>query len=195
MLDAGTGMYLNAIVLDVPLAPRVEPETRLVAQGLTADSDNPRRASRQKELELAGAPERGSIWDGELAYDVALIYLRLDTPTLDAAIQRRSEAIATQGLEEARLLASMRQEGARISASVLDAIGVRELLLHISGDLHIDEATTRIATRTRQLARRQRRWFDKLARTVEGRAHTLVLEQPVDRNSMHNMAVRGRMWS
>jgi tRNA dimethylallyltransferase len=48
VLDAGTGMYLNAILLDVPLAPKVEPETRKLAQSVSGGATNPRRAARAK---------------------------------------------------------------------------------------------------------------------------------------------------
>jgi tRNA dimethylallyltransferase len=190
VLDAGTGMYLNAIILDVPLAPKVETGTRDLAESLTADAPNPRRAAREKELELAGAPERRSIWDGELRYDVALIYLRPDKHTSDAAIQRRSDRIVGEGLEEAERLVSMRESGARITPSVLDSIGVRELFEHLSGEITAQEAASRITTRTRQLARRQRRWFDKLARTLAARVPNTVIESSNDINTMH-----GRIWA
>src|SRR3712207_464108 len=75
-LDAGTGMYLNAILLDIPLAPKVEAGTRRLAQEITAGAANPRRASRAKELELAGAPDRSSVWGGDLRYDTIMLFLR-----------------------------------------------------------------------------------------------------------------------
>ena len=55
VLDAGTGMYLNAILLDFPLAPRVSPALRQQAQEAAAHEPNPRMAARAKELDLAGA--------------------------------------------------------------------------------------------------------------------------------------------
>jgi tRNA dimethylallyltransferase len=189
VLDAGTGMYLNAIVLDIPLAPRVDPATRRLAESLTAGATNARRAAREKELELAGVRERGSVWGGDLRYDTALIYLRPATHALDEAILRRSELIARTGLEEAAGLARMQAAGEHLAASVADSIGVRELLEHLSGAITAEEATSRIAARTRRLARRQRRWFDKLARTLEGRASTQVVESPIDINTMHD-----RIW-
>jgi tRNA dimethylallyltransferase len=73
VLDAGTGMYLNAILLDVPLAPKVPREIRTQATQISVGAQNPRRAARAKELELAGAPARGSIWDGDLRYATTLI--------------------------------------------------------------------------------------------------------------------------
>ncbi len=187
VLDAGTGMYLNAILLEVPLAPEVEEQTRHIAQEMTAGAPNPRRASRAKELELAGAPVRGSIWEGKLRYDAAVIYLRPNTEALDAAIAKRSERIAREGLEEA---AKLNEMGTRINASVADSIGVRELIAHLSGEITREEAQTHITTRTRKLARRQMRWFDKLARTLEDRAEMTITENPIDMNTMHD-----RIWA
>jgi tRNA dimethylallyltransferase len=175
VLDAGTGMYLNAIILDFPLAPKVEEQSRRLAQKITASAPDPRRASRAKELELAGAPERGSIWDGDLRYDTTIIYLRPNRAHLDAAIARRSESIVREGLEEAAKIKEIRG----VNASVMDSIGVRELVEHLDGKLTIEEARLRISTRTRRLARRQMRWFDKLARVLVGRASINVVESPL----------------
>jgi tRNA dimethylallyltransferase len=176
VLEGGTGMYLNAIILGVPLAPKVDQRTRRLAQRISADAPNPRRASRAKELELAGVPDRASIWDGGLRYDTTVIYLRPNRAHLDAAIARRSEEIVRDGLEEAAEIKHIRG----VNASVLDSIGVRELLEHLDAKLSSEEAQYQISTRTRQLARRQMRWFDKLARVLKGRANINVLENPSD---------------
>jgi len=187
VLDAGTGMYLNAILLDVPLAPKVDEATRRMAAEVTATAPNPRRASREKELELAGAPDRGSIWGGNLHYDTAMIYLRPNTETLDAAIAKRSERIVREGLEEA---ARLKELGARLNASVADSIGVRELISHLSGEITLEEAQAHITKRTQRLARRQLRWFDKLARTLEDRADIKITENPIHIHTMHD-----RIWA
>jgi tRNA dimethylallyltransferase len=190
VLDAGTGMYLNAILLDIPLAPKVEPDTRKLAQSVSSGATNPRRAARARELELVGATPRRSIWDGEPRYDTSVIYLRPDKDILDAAISRRTKEILRGGLEEAATLAEMQSAGARINASVADSIGVRELTDYVSGRITAEQARSLINTRTRQLARRQMRWFDKLARTLEGCAPMTVLEHPTQMNTMH-----GRIWA
>ena len=179
VLDAGTGMYLNAIVLGVPLAPKVQSGTRRMAQELTAGAPNPRRASRAKELDLAGVPERGSIWDGDLRYDITIVYLRPNSDLLDAAISRRSEVIVRDGLEEAAELRAMARAEEGINASVAGSIGVRELLAHLEGELTIEEARAQITARTHKLARRQIRWFDKLITTLHGRTPTLHGRTPV----------------
>jgi tRNA dimethylallyltransferase len=180
VLDAGTGMYLNAIIIDVPLAPKVSQEIRAKAAEISAGVQNARRVTRAKELELAGAPARGSIWQGDLRYDSAVVYLRPGRGALDAAVAKRSEKIARGGLEEAAKIKDLAEGGARINPSVLDSIGVRELLDHLSGNITLEEAVGQITTRTRQLARRQTRWFDKLARTLSGRTPLTVAESPTN---------------
>ena len=50
-----------------PLAPKVSTELRRQAQQAAEGEPNPRRAARARELELAGAPGRGSIWEETFA--------------------------------------------------------------------------------------------------------------------------------
>jgi tRNA dimethylallyltransferase len=187
VLDAGTGMYLNAILLDIHLAPKVSTALRRQAQEVAEVEPNPRRAARAKELELAGAASRGSIWGGDLLYDTAIVYLRPERHTLGAAIDERSRRITLKGLEEALRLREMDAAGTRISTQVMDSVGVRELYGHLSGMLSLEQAQDLISTRTRRLARRQMRWFDKLARTLEGRARITVVESTNHRRYLHNM--------
>jgi tRNA dimethylallyltransferase len=187
VLDAGTGMYLNAILLDIPLAPKVTEELRRRAEEAAQGDPNPRRAARAKELELAGAPGRGSIWGGDLRYDTAIVYLRPERPALDAAISERSRRIALDGLKEAKRLREMAAAGTRISPQVMDSVGVRELCGHLAGAISRQQAQELIATRTRRLARRQMRWFDKLARTLEGRARVTVAQSTEHRAVLHYM--------
>jgi tRNA dimethylallyltransferase len=61
----------------------------------------------------------------------------------------------------------------------MDSVGVRELSRYLAGEIPLYKAEDLIATRTRRLARRQMRWFDKLARTLEGRASVTVPEDGV----------------
>ena len=176
VLDAGTGMYLNALVLDVPLAPKVPPRVRVEAEKLALGAENPRRETRRWELKISGAPERGSIWEGDLRYDAAFLYLRPKKEDLDRNISARSSKIVCEGgVQEAERL---RESGLEPNPSVREAIGVREVLLHASGGLSSHEAEETIAARTRRLARRQIRWFDKLARGLP--ATVLVVENAAD---------------
>jgi tRNA dimethylallyltransferase len=187
VLDAGTGMYLNAILLDISLAPKVSTDLRQRAEEMAEGEPNPRRAARAKELELAGAGGRGSIWEGDLRYDTTILYLRPERHALDAAIDERSRRITLNGLEEAGRLRDMAAAGTRISPQVMDSVGVRELYAHLSGTLSLQQAQDLVSTRTKRLARRQMRWFDKLARTLEGRARITIVENTNYQTNLHNM--------
>jgi tRNA dimethylallyltransferase len=187
VLDAGTGMYLNALLLDFPLAPKVSPELRRLAKEASIRATNPRRAARERELELAGADARGSVWEGKLRYETAIIYLRPQRTEIDAAIAERSKRISRSGLGEAECLKEMLARGDEINPSVMNSVGVRELSQNLSGEISLEQAEDLIATRTRRFARQQIRWFDKLAKTLEGRARISVLH---DRNysaELHSM--------
>ncbi len=184
VLDAGTGMYLNALVLDVPLAPKVPREVRTEAEKLAIGAENSRREARRRELELAGAPKRASIWDGDLRYDAAFIYLRPTREILDRNIRARSAKIVRDGAEEAKRL---KEASLEPNPSVREAIGVKEMILHASGDLSVNEAQEIIAARTRKLARRQIRWFDKLARHLPNTTPLLAAENAADTRIKHYM--------
>lgn len=189
VLDAGTGMYLNAILMHIQMAPKVPGHLREQALLASAGLVNPRRASRELELELDSAPPRGSIWEGEPRYDTTLLYLRPEREALDRRIAERSARIVARGLEEAREIRSLQRDGHTINPSVTEAVGVREMLALLDGDITPQEAEEKISTRTRKLARRQMRWFDKLARTlepVEGTRVT-VAQNPADLWKLHTM--------
>ncbi len=187
VLDAGTGMYLNAILLGTPLAPPVPAEIRDLAQREVAGAPNPRRASRERELAIVGAEGRGSIWHGEPNYRTGILYLRPEKASLDRRIALRSKKIAEGGLEEAAVLKRMVEAGQDVNPSVLESVGVRELLDLLSGSLSLAQAEERLAARTRRLARKQLRWFDKLARTLEGLASISVAGSTTEALVLHTM--------
>ena len=182
VLDAGTGMYLNAILLDIPLAPKVSAHVREEAQKASQAAENVRRVSRAEELRLTGAPERGSVWSGRPRYGASFVYLKPPRHSLDSRIAERSARIARDGAEEGRALL-----GLDPNPSVRQAVGPKEMMLLASGELSPGEAETRIAARTRRLARRQMRWFDKLMRTLPEDTQKAVVERHDDPGVKHIM--------
>ena len=185
VLDAGTGMYLNAMLLDIPLAPKAASEARAEAEKLAVDASNPRREARRLELDLTGAPERGSIWgarDGRMKYDATFIYLRPHRPELDQNIAIRSSQVSRDGLEEAKYLL---ESSIVPNPSVSAAIGIKEMLLAASGELPKDQAEEEIAARTRRLARRQIRWFDKLIRNLPNTTPRVIFDTSKNANDPH----------
>ena len=182
VLDAGTGMYLNAIVLGIPLAPRVSTPFREQAQRASQGAENARRAARAEELRLMGAPERGSVWSGRPLYGASFVYLRPPRCSLDLRIAERSARIAREGADEGRALLELDP-----NASVRRAVGPKEMMMLASGEISVGEAETRIAARSRRLARRQMRWFDKLIRTLPDDTQKAVVERRDDPEVEHTM--------
>lgn len=187
ILDAGTGMYLNAILLDIPMAIEVPEPLRREALRASVGCENPRHASRELELKMAGASPRGSIWEGRLRHDTTLLYLRPERAALDRRIAERSSRIVREGLEEARKIRSLQAEGYGINPSVTEAVGVRELLDLVAGNTTADDAQEKISARTRRLARRQIRWFDKLARSLKDQTRLAVAQTPTELQKLHTM--------
>ncbi len=187
VLDAGTGMYLNALLLNIPLAPKVDAHTRHKAAMLSEGSSNPRRASREIELDLVGAGKRRSIWDGVPIYETAIYYIRPDRPALDERIKQRSNHIIQNCVQEAESIHNATLAGIQIRPQVLSAIGIREILDMISGNISKQEAKSTIEVRTRQLARRQMRWFDKLIQTLTGIATIEVATEPDPAKALHTL--------
>ncbi|MEW6635968.1 MAG: hypothetical protein AB1425_04045 [Actinomycetota bacterium] len=176
VLDAGTGMYLNAILMDIEMAPKAPREIREAAIRSAVGAENERRAARARELEMMGAPERGSIWRAQMRYETHITYLRPKRETLDRAIRRRSARIVRDGEGEAIRIKAMIDKGVKIQSQVLGAIGVREMVAVVRGQMDARAAEEEIAARTRRLARRQMRWFDKLARELQEKACIEVAE-------------------
>ncbi len=174
VMEAGTGMYLNATLLDIPMAPTVSREVREQARVQVGSGGNVRRRVREEELRIGGFEPGGSIWAGTPVFETGIVYLRPPRGVLDEAIAKRSRKIAEEGIEEVRSLMRLPE----VNASVRQSIGIRELAAYIRGEITLREAETRISTRTRRLARRQIRWFDKLARTLAPDVPFSVVEEP-----------------
>ena len=63
---------------------------------------------------------------------------------------------------EAGLLAEVeRVHAAGMSRTASQALGYKELIDHLEGRIGLDEAVERVVVRTRQLAVRQLRWFQR----------------------------------
>ncbi len=189
VLDAGTGMYLNAIVLGIPLAPKVSLSIREEARRASSGAVNQRRAAREEELKIEGVPERGSVWAGWPMYGASFVYLRPPRDRLDLRIAERSTNIKRDGEEEGRTLLALDP-----NPSVRQAIGPKEMMMVASGAIPAVEAQEHLAARTRRLARRQMRWFDKLMRTLPDTTQKTVVETEDDSRIEHVMHDIMRSW-
>ena len=124
---------------------------------------NGRRIVRALEvLELTGGhtptlPEWTYALDG-----VVSVGLELDRDLLDARITQRVDTMWEQGLvDEVRAL---ERKGLRAGRTASLAIGYRQVLQHLDGELTEDEARQAIVRATKRFARKQLGWFRRDAR-------------------------------
>jgi tRNA dimethylallyltransferase len=180
ILVGGTGLYHRAVIdhLDLPgqwpeIRARLEGEAlgsgprrlhaRLTDIDPTAaarmEPTNTRRIVRALEVcEGSGRPfsSFGPGLDDYPVTPVRQIGLRWDRATLGARIERRVHAMVADGLV-AEVAAIAGSTG--FSTSAAQALGYKEILAHLDGELSLDQAVERVIVRTRQFAVRQERWF------------------------------------
>ncbi len=141
-------LHAKLAKIDAEAADRIQP-------------DNGRRIVRALEVvEITGRPFSASLPRLEYADPFTVqVGLAIDRPTLDARIEQRVAAMFQAGFVEEveRLLAQGLAEGRTASR----AIGYREVMAHLAGELSLEETKERTVIATRQFARRQDSWFKK----------------------------------
>jgi tRNA dimethylallyltransferase len=180
----GTGLYFKALTEGLSTIPPIPAEVRSAitgeAEGVETPELHARLAARDPEdaamlrpsdrarilraLEVFAATgrsladwNRGDAWPLLDRTAAECHVLDIDRALLHARIGERAEAMVMGGaLAEAQALAAL---GLDPAASPMKAIGVRELLAHVAGDLSLDEAIAAMKTETRRYARRQLTWF------------------------------------
>jgi tRNA dimethylallyltransferase len=178
VLVGGTGLYLRAAVGDLEIPGRfpevraeldAEPDTAVLHARLSqldpvaADRmqpNNRRRVLRALEVTMGSGRPFSSYGPGLDVYPplpFPVVGLRFDRDELDVRIDARFHAQMEAGwLDEVRVLAD-RPGG--FSTTAAQALGYRELLAHVRGELTLAEAVELALQRTRRFQRRQDRWF------------------------------------
>jgi len=172
----GTGLYVQAVVDDFDLpghypevraALEAEPDTDLLYNRLR-DADpvaatkmlpsNRRRIIRALEVVVGSGQPFSSFGPGVDHYGetrFALAGLEIDREEMDRRIDARYERQMADGfLDEVARLAET-----GFSRTAAQALGYRELLAHLRGELSLEEALDEARRRTKKFARRQQRWF------------------------------------
>ncbi len=181
ILVGGTGLYHRAVIdgLTLPgewpgIRARLEEEAdRLGTPALHArlvevdpvaadrmEPTNTRRVVRALEVCEGSGRRFSDFGPGLETYpptDVAQVGLRWPRPVLADRIGRRVEQMMAAGL----LAEVERVHAAGMSRTAAQALGYKELIDHLEGRVGLDEAVERVVVRTRQLAVRQLRWFQR----------------------------------
>ena len=180
-LVGGTGQSIRAVVEGwrIPPAP---PDPRLRqalerwaeeigAQGLhqrlaildpkaaeQIDYRNLRRTVRALEVILrTGQPFSSQRLRHTSPYQTLLLGLRRPRAELYARVDARIEAMIAGGFEEE--VRALLQKGYSPDLPTLSAIGYREMIAYLKGEMSLDEAKILMKRRTRQFIRRQANWF------------------------------------
>jgi tRNA dimethylallyltransferase len=128
-------------------------------------ANDKKRLIRALEVhELTGRPissfqtEWAGAADGATTRHAATWFgLHWDKEALNRRINARVRSMLAAGwLEETRALLD---RYTTLSPTAAEATGYHELMQHLRGEISLDEATERIKIATRQLARRQMKWF------------------------------------
>ena len=190
ILCGGTGLYLDAVVdeMDFPKgvatdSRRAAYEAQLEAIGpdalhqILADRDpksaaeihpnNTRRVIRALEMLDEGvsySEQRKGLKRHEPHFEVELFVLTMDRETLYARIDRRVELMFEQGLvDEVRTLEG---QGLAESHTASQAIGYKEVLQYLRGEISEREALTLVQKNTRRYAKRQLSWLRRDGRAT-----------------------------
>ena len=110
------------------------------------------------------APRHAATWIG-LSWDKEALNRRINA--------RVKQMIAAGWIEEVRTLLVRHGD---LSHTAAEATGYRELIAHVRGELPLEEAVERIKIATRQLARRQMKWFRRFPNVA-----WMPGDQPVER--------------
>ncbi|MGH9043424.1 MAG: tRNA (adenosine(37)-N6)-dimethylallyltransferase MiaA [Acidimicrobiales bacterium] len=203
IIVGGTGLYVRALVdgLSIPgrypevvAALEIEhgEDTGALYRRL-ADLDpeaaekitvqNRRRILRALEVTVGSGRPFSSFGPGLRAHPPTafrMFGIRFDAQSVDRRIEERlSQQIEAGFLDEVRHLASW---PGGLSRTARQALGYKELLLHLSGELPLLDALALILQRTRALARRQWSWFrrDPRIHWLDRDEVTLALERELN---------------
>ncbi|GGK13025.1 tRNA dimethylallyltransferase [Caldalkalibacillus thermarum] len=185
ILVGGTGLYVQAVTHDFHFAEKNNPalrekwkrflaehgkealykelQTRDPAYAARLHPNNTRRVIRALEiLETTGKSmaHYQQDWHRRSPYDLVMIGLTMEREKLYQRINQRVDQMMEQGLvEEVKQLLA---RGVPKSSTSMQAIGYKEIVRYLEGELTLDEAVELIKRNTRRYAKRQLSWFRRM---------------------------------
>lgn len=178
VLVGGTGLYHRAVIDDLEIPGRYpeagaaleeEADTEVLHRRLAEldpvaaarmEPTNRRRIVRALEVTVGSGHPFSSYGPGLSTYpprDVAQFGLSLPRAEIDRRIEQRYHQQMEAGfLAEVEALADRQPP---LSRTASQALGYKELLAHLNGEMSLDVAVALAVARTRKFARRQERWF------------------------------------
>lgn len=177
----GTGFYFDSLVYPPEFGAgdqlrRQELKRRLDECGLAAlqedlrkldcesyhaiDLRNPVRVMRAIEIAESGGKRSAGVGKANPQYDLQLYVLQRDRAGLYELINERVDKMIENGLvdEVCRLIT----EYGNCNTSAFSAIGYKEIIEYINGEISLEEAIEKIKINTRHYAKRQQTYFRKM---------------------------------
>ncbi len=147
----GAALYAELAELDPPIADRTHP------------NDRPRVVRALEVARLGGSisPDGASHWDAPQRHETLLVHLQVERAVIRERIDRRTSRMFDAGvLDEVAALAGPDGRGADdvFSTTARKLHGLEDCLGVLRGDWTREVAIDRMATRTRQYAKRQDTW-------------------------------------
>ena len=188
VLCGGTGLYLNAVIdeMSFPAGARTS-DARVRYEGMARDKgaqalwdmleardpesarlihpNNVRRVVRALELADDGvsyARQSAGLHDHVPHYRAQVWALRVERPVLYERIDRRVDEMFARGLEQE--VRGLVDAGLGNSLTALQAIGYKEVLAYLRGEVTREEAIELVKRNTRRYAKRQLSWFGRDSR-------------------------------
>jgi tRNA dimethylallyltransferase len=181
IITGGSGLHFRALVDPMSFAPTDGPlraalETRetegLVEELLSADPEagahvdlaNRRRVVRAIEIHLLTGETPSSRSQSAHAEDVRRYVPEIDFEAVGVDPGGDLEERVDQRLSSMRrggLVDEVRSLSPRLGRTARNAVGYREILDALAGEVSVDAAFDRAAANTKKLARRQRTWFQR----------------------------------
>ena len=174
----GTGLYFRALMEGLGNSPPSDellrdelsllPFESLVAElkikdpkaAKQIDLKNPRRVLRAVEvIRLTGRPysEQRIGWDKLKRVPENLFCINREVDVLNQRIHKRVDEMFSLGLiEETQILI---KQGLRDNRNACQALGYRQVLDLLDGELSLESVVDKVKIKTRQFAKRQRSWF------------------------------------
>lgn len=184
IIVGGTGLYINSLVYDlnftrVAVDPKVRKKYEKIAKeegldylhGLLEDVDpiSSKKININDKKRVIRALEIYDITGKSMSeynkdfrkenneYNLAFIALNMDRKNLYERINKRVDLMIEIGLLDE--IKSILDKGYDPGSIALQGIGYKELIMHLNGDLTLDESIDLIKQKSRNYAKRQLTWF------------------------------------
>ena len=183
LMVGGSGMYMRGVLKNMDIVPdgsemiRKRLKENIKRKGIKEyykklkkiDKDYARKVSENDHrriiralevYEITGTPfsRFQNVWKKKSPeYDSVLIGLEMEKPMLNELIKKRVRRMFEIGLVEE--VKNLVKKGYKNCTSMLQAVGYKEVIKYLDGEISFNECIEKVDRNTRKLAKKQMTWF------------------------------------